>query len=224
MSRPAVNEKPIAKAVSETATKSIDGARINLPEDSEPSDDDLEFEDVALPEPTIQTTYLDSEEDQSDSDNGLGDVDFGALPGDDDPVTGNNGVLQLEISTQPSTSASRKGVVKRKPISKAEREKRIEIHKMHICCLLVHAALRNRWCDDAEVQALVRPLLSDKIVDLLNPRKNLSQFGRSESLKDGIQQARILFNSAFKLTERGIKRALWAEDPSQLADVGFPAT
>ncbi|KAL5938841.1 hypothetical protein ACKVV1_009521 [Pyricularia oryzae] len=223
VSRPAVNEKPIAKAVSETATKSIDGARINLPEDSEPSDDDLEFEDVALPEPTIQTTYLDSdEEDQSDSDNGLGDVDFGALPGDDDTVTGNDGVLQLEISTQPSTSASRKGVVKRKPISKAEREKRIEIHKMHICCLLVHAALRNRWCDDAEVQALVRPLLSDKIVDLLNPRKNLSQFGRSESLKDGIQQARILFNSAFKVTERGIKRALWAEDPSQLADYQLP--
>lgn len=223
VSRPTANETPIVKAVPATASKSSTSAHINLPEDSEPSDDDLEFEDVALPEPTIQTTYLDSEEDQSDSDDGLGGVDFGALPVDDDPITGNDGVLQLEISTQPSASASKKGVVKRKPISKAERERRIETHKMHICCLLVHAARRNRWCDDAEVQALVRPLLSDKIVDLLNPRKNLSQFGRSESLKDGIQQARILFNSAFKVTERGLRRALWAEDPSQLADVGFPA-
>ena len=41
--------------------------------------------------------------------------------------------------------------VKRKPITIEERKLRISIHKLHVCCLLVHGFLRNHWCNDAKV-------------------------------------------------------------------------
>ncbi len=54
---------------------------------------------------------------------------------------------------------------------------------------------------------------------LLNPSSNLSQFGRTESLKNGLQELRAMFKVKFNITERGLKRALWAEDESQLNEV-----
>ncbi|KAL8337789.1 hypothetical protein RB598_006608 [Gaeumannomyces tritici] len=198
-------------------------------EASEPTDDadededeDIEFEDVALPEPTIQTTYQDSEDDDDDDDVGFEDVDFGALPADAPEAA----TLELDLSTHRAAAAAeaikRRGAPKRKPTSRTEKERRVEVHKLHICCLLVHAARRNRWCDDAQVQSALRPLLPDKVVDMLKPRSGLTQFGRSESLKDGLVKARGIFQSAFNITERGLRRALWAEEPSHLEDYQAP--
>lgn len=40
---------------------------------------------------------------------------------------------------------------KRKPMTKAEKQVRLEIHKMHLLSLLFHVHLRNHWCNDKEV-------------------------------------------------------------------------
>ena len=40
---------------------------------------------------------------------------------------------------------------KRKPATAAERKSRLEIHKLHVLCLLAHVHLRNHWCNDETV-------------------------------------------------------------------------
>jgi xeroderma pigmentosum group C-complementing protein len=41
---------------------------------------------------------------------------------------------------------------KRKPITAAERVIRINVHKMHLLCLIAHLRIRNSWCNDGQVQ------------------------------------------------------------------------
>ena len=41
---------------------------------------------------------------------------------------------------------------KRKPLSKAEREARLHVHKTHVLCLVHHVSVRNRWCRDSKVR------------------------------------------------------------------------
>lgn len=190
-------------------------------EDDEEEDEDIEFEDVALPAPTIQTMELGSEdEDDEDDDIQLDDIDFSQLESaasaakDDGPKD-----LELNLTAQQAALTPRRNVDRRKPITKAERERRVEIHKLHLLCLLYHAAQRNCWCNDPKAQETLRPLLSEKTVTYLKPGSNLSQFGQTESLKNGLQQAREMFNVKFEITERGLHRALWAENGEQLQNV-----
>jgi xeroderma pigmentosum group C-complementing protein len=57
------------------------------------------------------------------------------------------------------------------------------------------------------------------MVRYLNPGSNLSQFGRTESLKNGLSQSSLMWQAKFEVTERGLRRALWAEDPEDLEAV-----
>jgi xeroderma pigmentosum group C-complementing protein len=60
------------------------------------------------------------------------------------------------------------------------------------------------------------------MVKFLNPPSNASQFGRTESLKKGLQEVATMFKAKYSITERGLRRALWAEDESQLQDYQLP--
>lgn len=41
---------------------------------------------------------------------------------------------------------------RRKPVTGLEKKWRLDIHKMHLLCLLGHVHMRNLWCNDDEVQ------------------------------------------------------------------------
>ncbi|KAI1116485.1 Rad4-domain-containing protein [Nemania sp. NC0429] len=191
------------------------------------SADDIEFEDVALPAPTIQTVYRDwdeeeEEEEENEEDEVFEDVDFsahvsGAGAAQDTPQD-----LELDLSAR-SKSTPTKAIDRRKPISRIEKGRRIEIHKFHLLCLLAHVAQRNRWCNDPEVQDSLRPLLTKKMVTQLNPPSHLSQFGQANSLKEGLSLANQMFRMKFQITERGMRRALWAETDAHLQDYELPA-
>ena len=193
------------------------------PEEGEDEEDDIHFEDVELPEPTVQTTYRDSDdEDDEDEEGQFEDIDFGTLALAQGAESDANRDIELNLTAHQEAMTPKRNTERRKPISKAEKERRVEIHKMHLLCLLSHLRKRNHWCNDPVVQESLRPLLTPKIVTYLNPGRNLSQFGQTESLKNGLKQAAEIFKSRFSITERGIRRALWAEDETQLQDVHFP--
>lgn len=59
--------------------------------------------------------------------------------------------LQITLGQQ-AEDKRRKTPARRKPITALEKKWRLDIHKVHILCLLGHARLRNAWCNDAEVQ------------------------------------------------------------------------
>ncbi|TEA07944.1 DNA repair protein RAD4 [Colletotrichum sidae] len=196
----------------------------------EDDDEDVQFEDVIIPVPTVQTVYRDSddedddeEDEENEEDIQFEDVDFGALQS----VSESHGEpkkLTLNLSAHTDVTAlTRKVTVRRKPITKEEKERRVSIHRTHLLCLILHSALRNRWCDDEDVHKSLRPLLTNKVINQLTPGAHLPQFGQTESLKTGLQQAGAIFRAKFQITERGLRRALWAEDPKHLIDYELPS-
>lgn len=188
--------------------------------ESEDDDDDIEFEDVDIPKPTVQTTYRDSSDEESEEDAHFEDVDFGAVFANSEQAPDQNETLELNLTAaKEALTPSRRAADRRKPITKEEKERRVEIHKAHILCLLAHVEKRNHWCNDPVVQENLRPLLTAKIVQWLNPEPHLTQFGQTESLKKGLQMIMEKFQQRFTITEIGLRRALWAEDEKQLENV-----
>lgn len=214
-------------------------------DEEEEEDDEMQFEDIAIPEPVIQTRELDSEDEEDEDDEeeeeddgqqfnfeDLGSADTTPTrPGNRPPgqIATAPDTLELNLTehesvlTTPTKRGGRWGTRapanRKKPLSRVERMHRVENHKMHLLCLMAHAAQRNRWCNSAKVQKALRPLLTAKMISYLNPGGHLTQFGQTESLKNGIQQVSTMFKTRFNITERGMRRALWAESPEQLKDV-----
>ncbi|RYO89416.1 hypothetical protein DL764_008584 [Monosporascus ibericus] len=188
--------------------------------DEQEDDENMQFEDVSLPVAAIQTIERDTDEEEED---GLGfeDVDFSAIDLDAVPITEASNTLELNLSARTAANP-RKAVDRRKPINKAEKDRRVEIHKAHLLCLLAHVSRRNRWCNDHSVQDALRPLLTKKMVTYLNPDQSLPQFGRTQSLKNGLQDIINMFKVKFQITERGMRRALWAESEEHLKNYQLP--
>lgn len=215
--RPAAKPSRQSEASAPTGDVDDDG-------DGDDDDENIEFEDVSLPTPTLQTIMRDSEEEEDEEDGDDDDIRFEdvsfegpgstSVPSSDQPKD-----LNLNLTAQKAAMTPRRSVDRRKPMTKEEKLRRVEVHKMHLLCLLSHVALRNWWCNSPEAQAILQPHLTEKLVKYLNPGENLSQFGRTESLKNGLHQASEMFRIKFTITERGLRRALWADSEQQLQDV-----
>lgn len=191
-------------------------------------------QDDPVPAPTVQTMERDSDESENE-DVEFEDVDFeawlnaGTGEGPSEEVGEPSGEpseepaeLELNLTVQRSEmTPKKKSVARAKPLSREEKERRTQVHQMHLLCLLSHVAKRNHWCNDPKVQDSLRSLLPKKTVTYLNPGSDLSQFGWTNSLKTGLQQVAEIWNTKFEITERGLRRSLWAENPEQLQDVGI---
>ncbi|CEJ90970.1 hypothetical protein VHEMI06719 [[Torrubiella] hemipterigena] len=210
-------DKNATVVASDTKSSTHEGKQPQEEPSEAESDEDMEFEDVALPEINVQTMEMDSEDDDdSDEDADFEDIGINIAEA---PKSQNalGADLELNLTAQKAALAPAKNAAeRRRPISKEEREKRTHIHKTHILCLLSHVARRNHWCNDAKVQASLRKHLSEKTAKYLTPASHLPQFGQMESLKTGLKQAAEVWRLNFEITERGMRRALWAEDPEQL--------
>ncbi|KAK7736533.1 hypothetical protein SLS53_006964 [Cytospora paraplurivora] len=190
---------------------------------SDGDEGDIEFEDVDIPKPTVQTTYRESSDEESDEDVQFEEVELGAILPTEEQAEKENGILELNLTAaNEALTPSRRNANRRKPISKEEKERRFDIHRVHLLCLLAHVEKRNYWCNDPVVQENLQPLLTANIVKWLNPGSNLTQFSQTESLKKGLQMFIDRFQQRFEITERGLRRSLWAEDEKQLADYELP--
>lgn len=199
--------------------------RSQLDANTESEDDnDLEFEDVEIPKPTLQTAYLSTESEDSDEDVDIQfeniEIPMSSKGVQEQPEQG-SGTLNLNLTAaQAALTPSKRS--RKQPISKAEKEQRIEIHRMHLLCLLAHVEKRNHWCNDPVVQGALRSVLEPKTIQFLNPRPELNQFGRTESIKNGLLSVRYTWKQLFQITEIGLRRALWAEDKADLQDYELP--
>ena len=177
--------------------------------------DDL-FEE---PIPTPQHIEETESEDSADSDEDFEDVDLGGnvqqLDTSDQDME-ESGTLNLTLGDE-GQKTPRSAQVRRKPATSRERKLRLEIHKMHLCCLLAHLHLRNHWCNDDSVHSALKFMLTKKTISYLNPDESRSQFQRSRSFMDGLTQASEAFRPNFKITARGLSKPLWADSPETLA-------
>ncbi|KAJ5089935.1 hypothetical protein N7532_008619 [Penicillium argentinense] len=162
----------------------------------------------------IQTVYDSADSDESDVE--WEDVDIShPTPGPSNVMLETALPENLEI-TLHAPELRKKTVQKRQPVTAAERRIRLDIHKAHLLCLLGHIHIRNRWCNDEEVQEFLKQILPKQIKTLLHPDESKPQFIRSTTFVDGLNQAGERFNQIFTVTKPGLKRAHWAETPSQL--------
>ncbi|KAJ9317155.1 hypothetical protein DTO271D3_2445 [Paecilomyces variotii] len=128
---------------------------------------------------------------------------------------GANEPLQITLGQHGATTP-KPAVPRRKAITAVERKLRLDVHKVHLLCLLSHVQIRNLWCNDDEVQGFLRPMLSKQTRNFLNPKEGMSQFTRSTTFVDGLKQASDAFSRRFRVTESGFKRPYWAEDRRDL--------
>ena len=184
--------------------------------------DDIDHMSDLFEEPVVtrpQVIKTDSE-DSADSDMDWEEVDLrnhDTEKEDPEPEKGEVEELNLVLGTSDDNATQTPRSVKRKPISPVEKKFRLDIHKMHLCCLLVHVFLRNHWCDDEAVHTGLRGILSRKTISYLNPSEDKSQFQRSRSFMDGLEQASEAFRNRFNIVARGMNRPVWAESPQALA-------
>ncbi|RFU76739.1 hypothetical protein TARUN_5542 [Trichoderma arundinaceum] len=201
---------PVAKT-----SKSEPNQQGDVDEDEE---EDVEFEDVIIPEPVVQTVELGSDEEDDDEDEDLHfeDVDLMIPMPDGGSELPEPKELELNLSAQKSAMTPQQVADRRRPLTKEERERRLDIHKTHLLCLMSHVAKRNHWCNDPKVQDYLRSHLTDKMIQYLTPGTNLSQFGRTESLKNGLKLVADVWTSKYEIIERGMRRSLWAEEVDHL--------
>ncbi|KAJ5053991.1 uncharacterized protein L3040_000279 [Drepanopeziza brunnea f. sp. 'multigermtubi'] len=190
--------------------------------DPHEDEEEMQFEDVLehpdgsdgeaeVPIKLLQTAYRDCDEGSEESDDDWVGFNLDDKPGLDEP----SGDLELTIAKKPATQ-EKSAVFRRRSLTKFDKADRLEKHKMHVLCLLSHVHLRNEWCNDAEAQRTLRQLLDKKILTFLKPKSDLSQFGRADSLKRGLDQVAIMWRTKWSITKRGLRRALWADNEEYL--------
>lgn len=118
----------------------------------------------------------------------------------------------LQITLDKGYDRPKTTVARRKRVSAAEKQLRLDIHKVHVLCLLGHVHMRNLWCNDDQVQQFLKQMLSKQTISYLNPRESMEQFARSRTFIDGLTQAMETFNRRFKVTAPGLRRPQWAEN------------
>lgn len=115
---------------------------------------------------SLQTVYDLSETDESEVE--WEDVDIKQPAPEASSVTavsqGNSETLQITLEQE--TDKRKKTVQRRKPVTAAEKKIRMDIHKVHLLCLLAHVNLRNQWCNSGSVQVCMA------LVDNLHPKSN----------------------------------------------------
>lgn len=209
----------------EVGTSSL--AKPNDEQDDLDEEEDIEFENVLGQErtdsedeesespPKPQQVAYRSEDDSSASDFDWDNIDFDAKP-QEEP----SGDLELTLKHRPAPQ-KKIAAPRRKVVTKEEKALRLQIHKMHVLCLLAYVDRRNDWCSDPDVQASLKPLLTKKMITFMNPREDLSQFGRADSLKRGLDDVAKMWRTNFRVTARGMRRVLWADDEKDLQNVSL---
>ncbi|KAL4797617.1 hypothetical protein BDV19DRAFT_358391 [Aspergillus venezuelensis] len=200
-SRPAKRFKPAGYRA--TAAQALSPAQDPNPQDP------IDVDEHAVKQP--QTVYNSpSESEESDMEWEEVDLQQPAVPAassvTDEP-------LQITLGQQ---EGQKRRVVRRKPVTAAEKKLRLDIHKTHLLCLLCHVQRRNLWCNDEDVQGHVKKMLSKHIRSQLNPPEERSQHIRSAMFLDGLNQAGDVFSRRFKVTNPGLRRPHWALDSDSL--------
>ncbi|KAH8725171.1 hypothetical protein GQ44DRAFT_616879 [Phaeosphaeriaceae sp. PMI808] len=101
--------------------------------------------------------------------------------------------------------------VRRRAITSVDKKKRLDIHKVHLLCLLYHVYRRNAWCNDMRVQNTLKKLVPPKTLLSLVPNPDLTQYSASKRFIEGMNELKVMWSKRFKLTAQGMYKPKWAD-------------
>ena len=107
-------------------------------------------------------TVTDYSEESDESEFEWEDVGLGQTEGGDGETTRDEPHIE-DLSIVIGDNEAGKTVtkqVRRKGVTAADKRRRLNIHKVHLLCLLYHVHLRNAWCNDEEAQVLLNQIIS----------------------------------------------------------------
>jgi xeroderma pigmentosum group C-complementing protein len=136
--------------------------------------DEIEYEELTRnPESTTQQTTYNESDDSSEIDLNWEEVDLQeSFVEDNNSGQHDNQNDELSLVLNQDTGATRgHGKNRKVPITAAERQLRVDTHKMHLLCLLVHIHIRNHWCNDGKVH-VGQLYLYTKEIKLKNPSQH----------------------------------------------------
>lgn len=218
----ALNESPVPRPIKR---RRLEGSRPVLTKSTRESIENSTTLDSPLPNSQAeddsipQQTAFDSS-DESEENFEWEDVDIDqdsfpepTSPSDEHEVKPEAISVVLHHGLNPNASSKRKA---RKPLTKEERKIRLEIHKLHILCLLYHCLSRNHWCNNHQLQQSLRRMVAIPvgIVTKLHQDPSLGQYKRSQLFKEGLQAVMSSWLGSFKINERGLGRPHWRDDSS----------
>ncbi|KAH7057019.1 hypothetical protein B0J12DRAFT_401229 [Macrophomina phaseolina] len=171
--------------------------------------------------PRLQTIVDESETGDSDMD--WEDVDLDRNNADYflQPLPVDQAEETLQIAIGNDNTSNKPARARRKAATAAERAMRLNVHKMHVLCLLYHSHIRNAWCNDKEVQASLKRFRTAQINSLLTPDPNKSQFQAAKGFSEGLALSLDAWKK-FKITSLGMRRAKWARNAKELEVFKIP--
>ncbi|KAF2468492.1 Rad4-domain-containing protein [Lindgomyces ingoldianus] len=182
------SQRPLSKAAApdDDADDETHHMLQTITESEESDGSDMEWEDALAP---------------GDEEEGL-DVDGDALP--------EVGDISITIGGDKG-EGKRPKRARRRGITSVDKKRRLEIHKMHILCLLYHVHRRNTWCNDGKVQAIMRRMPSPKTLSNLVLNPELSQSQASKRFLDGMHELKLLWSNRFSVTAIGMHKPRWVD-------------
>ncbi|CAI6316216.1 unnamed protein product [Periconia digitata] len=158
--------------------------------DSDESDgSDMEWEDAL-----VDGDDTDEQGDEDEKQHDIGDISI-TLGGEED--------VQNEVAKKKS--------MRRRAITSVDKKRRLDIHKMHVLCLLYHVHRRNAWCNDRRVQAIMRRIPSPQTLSNLVPNPEYSQFQTSKRFIDGMNELKLMWAKRFSVTAQGMYKPQWTD-------------
>ncbi|KTW27549.1 uncharacterized protein T551_03048 [Pneumocystis jirovecii RU7] len=98
---------------------------------------------------------------------------------------------------------------KRHGITKNDRKLRLEIHKLHLLCLISHSSLRNSFCRDKRIHVRLKSILPNEIQQLFNPDKRISQYRKSKMFMSALKATVSIWKRKFKKNKYGMSKPFW---------------
>ena len=90
-----------------------------------------------------------------------------------------------------------------------DKSERIQAHKTHFLTLIMHAYIRNMWCNDHRVQETVKRLVPSQVRSSLAPDPGTSQFNKDRFFKQGLGDLKDIWKLNFNPTQQGIRQPSW---------------
>lgn len=162
----------------------------------------------------VRQTIIDSDEsDDSDMEweDALADSDDTDDPDQGGDVAPQIGDISITIGAKKTDDTGPKRKIRRRAITSVDKKRRLDIHKMHLLCLLYHVHRRNAWCNDKRVQSTLRKIIPTKTLSNLVPNPDLTQYSASKHFIDGMDELRLLWSKRFNITAQGMYKPRWAE-------------
>ncbi|KAJ4371615.1 hypothetical protein N0V83_004835 [Neocucurbitaria cava] len=162
---------------------------------------------------TLQTIIDSDESDGSDIEweDALGEEDGTEDEDEDTRPAPQVGDISITIGGKKPEELTPKKRARRRAITSVDKKRRLDIHKMHLLCLLYHVHRRNTWCNDRRVQSTLRKLVSPQTLSNLVPDPDITQYSASKRFVDGMNELKILWSKRFRLTAQGMYKPRWAE-------------